>query len=181
MKKLIISLVAVVAFVSNAQAQGITFGVKAGANFSNLKITFDSEGGASPDGATSVFVGGLLDVGLTEKVHFQPEIQYSIEGAKDGDITYFNVPLMLKYYLVEGLNIQAGPQIGILVDAEGGTDGLKSSNFALNFGAAYEVVGGFFVDARYNLGLSNIAEDDPDFGDFKVKTKGFQLGVGYRF
>jgi opacity protein-like surface antigen len=180
MKKLIISLVAVVAFISNAQAQGITFGVKAGANFSNLKINFDSEG-ASPDGATSIFVGGLLDMGLTEKVHFQPEIQYSIEGAKDGDITYFNVPLMLKYYLIEGLNMQAGPQLGLVVDAEGGTEGLKSSNFAFNFGAAYEVVRGFFVDARYNLGLSNIAEEDPDFGDFTVKTKGFQLGVGYRF
>ncbi len=119
MKKLIISLVAVVAFIGNAQAQGITFGVKAGANFSNLKISFDSEG-ASPDGATSIFVGGLLDVGLTEKVHFQPEIQYSIEGAKDGDITYFNVPLNIKYYLIEGLNVQAGPQLGLLVDAEGG-------------------------------------------------------------
>ncbi|NNJ89876.1 MAG: PorT family protein [Eudoraea sp.] len=180
MKKMIISLVAAVAFIGNAQAQGITFGVKAGANFSNLKISFDSEG-ASPDGATSIFVGGLLDVGLSDKVHFQPEIQYSIEGAKDGDVTYFNVPLMLKYYLIEGLNVQAGPQLGLLVDAEGGTEGLKSSNFALNFGAAYELVGGFFVDARYNLGLSNIAEEDTGFGDFSLKTKGFQLGVGYRF
>jgi opacity protein-like surface antigen len=181
MKKNLFFLIAIGMFCTGIQAQGITFGVKAGANFSNLKISFDSEGGASPDGATSIFVGGLLDVGLTEKIHFQPEIQYSIEGAKDGDITYFNVPLMLKYYLIEGLNIQAGPQLGLLVDAEGGTDGLKSSNFALNFGAAYELVGGFFVDARYNLGLSNIAEEDPGFADFKVNTKGFQLGVGYRF
>lgn len=180
MKKILIFLVASVAFAISAQAQSIKFGVKAGANFSNLKISFDSEG-ASPDGATSIFVGGLVDFGLGDKIHFQPEIQYSIEGAKDGDITYFNVPLMLKYYLIEGFNIQAGPQFGLLVDAEGGTEGLKSSNFALNFGAAYEVAGGFFVDARYNLGLSNIAEEEPGFGDFTVKTKGFQLGVGYRF
>ncbi|MGB5378488.1 porin family protein [Muriicola sp.] len=180
MKKMIISIVAVIAFISNAQAQGITFGVKAGANFSNLKISFDSEG-ASPDGATSFFIGGLVDVGLSEKVHFQPEIQYSIEGAKDADISYVNVPLMLKYYIVEGFNLQAGPQLGILVDAEGGTDGLKSSNFGINFGAAFEVIGGFFADARYNLGLSNIADEDPGFSDFSLKTKGFQLGVGYRF
>ena len=88
---------------------------------------------------------------------------------------------MLKYYIVEGFNLQAGPQLGILVDAEGGTDGLKSSNFGINFGAAFEVIGGFFADARYNLGLSNIADEDPGFGDFTLKTKGFQLGVGYRF
>jgi opacity protein-like surface antigen len=181
MKKNLFFLIALGMFCTGIQAQGITFGVKAGANFSNLKLSFDSEG-ASPDGGTSIFVGGLVDFGISEKFHFQPEIQYSIEGAKDGDITYFNVPLMLKYYLIEGLNIQAGPQLGILVDAEGGTDGLKSSNFAFNFGAAYELTGGFFVDARYNLGLSNIADEvDPGFGDFSVKTKGFQLGVGYRF
>ena len=83
-----------------------------------------------------------------------------------------------------GLNVQAGPQIGFLLDAEGGTDGLKSSNFGINFGAAYELAGGFFVDARYNLGLSDISdiEVDPIFsGDVSLKTKGFQLGVGYRF
>lgn len=89
---------------------------------------------------------------------------------------------MLKYYIVDGFNVQAGPQIGFLVDAEGGdTDGLKSTNFVLNFGAAYELPAGFFVDARYNLGLSNIAEEEPGFEDISLKTKGFQLGVGYRF
>jgi hypothetical protein len=180
MRKSLIFLLAIGVFGFSANAQGVKFGVKAGANFSNLKISIDSEG-ASPDGATSVFIGGLVDIGISEKVHFQPELQYSIEGAKDADVSYFNVPLMLKYYLVQGFNIQAGPQMGILVDAEGGTDGLKSTNFGLNFGAAFEVAGGFFADARYNLGLSNIAETDPDFGDISLKTKGFQLGVGYRF
>lgn len=180
MKKNMIIMLILVAFGMNAFGQGITFGVKAGANFSNLKISFDSEG-ASPDGATSIYLGGLIDVGLSEKMHFQPELLYSIEGAKDADVSYVNIPLMLKYYLVEGFNIQAGPQVGILVDAEGGTDGLKGTNFGLNFGAAFEVVGGFFADARYNLGLSNIAEEEPGFEDISLKTKGFQIGVGYRF
>lgn len=123
----------------------------------------------------------MVDVGISEKVHFKPALQYSIEGVKHADISYVNVPLMLKYYIVEGFNLQAGPQLGILVDAEGGTDGLKTSNFGINFGAAFEVIGGFFADTRHNLGLSNIADEDPGFGDFTLKTKGFQLGVGYRF
>jgi opacity protein-like surface antigen len=183
MKKLLFFLMISGVFAWNVQSQDLHFGVKAGANFSNLKISSDF-GGVSPDGATSFYVGGLADIGFSEKFHVQPEILYSMEGAKDADISYLNIPVMLKYYLIEGLNIQAGPQIGVLLDAEGGTDGLKSSNFGVNFGAAYELAGGFFVDARYNLGLSNIAdvEVDPDFGgDFSLKTKGFQLGVGYRF
>lgn len=64
-----------------AQDSDITFGVKAGANFSNLKLDFDGDG-ISPDGATSIFVGGYVDIGIAEKLNFQPELQYSIEGLK---------------------------------------------------------------------------------------------------
>ena len=183
MKKLLFFLMISGVFVWNVQSQDLHFGVKAGANFSNLKISTDF-GSASPDGATSFYVGALADIGFSEKFHVQPEILYSMEGAKDADISFLNIPVMLKYYILGGLNIQAGPQIGILLDAEGGTDGLKSSNFGVNFGAAYELAGGFFVDARYNLGLSNITDisGDPDIlEDISLKTKGFQLGVGYRF
>ena len=183
MKKFLIIAIVSGVFTWNAQAQDVKFGVKAGANFSNVKVSTDF-GGVTPDGATSFYVGGLADIGLTDKIHIQPELQYSIEGSKDADVSFVNVPVMLKYYIIEGLNVQAGPQLGILVDAEGGTDGLKSTNLGFNFGAAYELVGGFFVDARYNLGLSDISdiETDPGFsGDVSVKTQGFQLGVGYRF
>ena len=183
MKNLLIILMVSGVFAWNVQGQELHFGVKAGANFSNLKISSDL-GGVTPDGATSFYVGGLADIGFSEKFHVQPEILYSIEGAKDADISFLNIPVMLKYYIFGGLNVQAGPQIGFLLDAEGGTDGLKSSNFGINFGAAYELAGGFFVDARYNLGLSDISdiEVDPIFsGDVSLKTKGFQLGVGYRF
>ncbi len=180
MKKLVLISFLLLAFQIHAQDKAITFGIKAGANFSNLKLDTGA-GGLTPDGATSIFIGALADIGVADKLHFQPELQYSIEGAKDADITYFNVPLMLKYYLIDGFNVQAGPQIGFVLDAEGGTDGLKSSNFALNIGAAYELPGGFFADARYNFGLSNIAEEEPGFEDFTLKTKGFQLGIGYRF
>ena len=183
MKKLLTIIMVSGVFAWNAQGQEVKFGVKAGANFSNVNVSSDF-GNISPDGATSFYVGGLADIGLSEKFHVQPELQYSMEGAKDADVSFVNLPVMLKYYLIEGLNVQAGPQIGFLVDAEGGTDGFKSTNFGMNFGAAYELAGGFFVDARYNLGLTDIAdiEVDPEFsGNVSLKTSSFQLGVGYRF
>jgi len=181
MKNLLIILVVSV-FAFSVQGQEIKFGAKAGANFSNLNFSSDF-GSLTPDGATSFYIGGLADIGFSEKLHIQPELLYSIEGAKDSDISYLALPVMFKYYILGGLNVQAGPQVGFVLDAENGTDGLKSTNFGFNFGAAYELPGGFFADARYNLGLSNIVDDQGNQGadDFKVKTKGFQIGVGFRF
>ncbi|XLS27745.1 porin family protein [Flavobacteriaceae bacterium M23B6Z8] len=180
MKKLILFSVFAFAMVMTTSAQSFKFGVKAGANFSNLTVESDF-GSISPDGATSLYIGALVDFGISEKFHIQPELLYSIEGADDADVTFINLPIMGKYYVVDGFNVQFGPQIGFLVDAEGGTDGLKGTNFGLNFGAGYELEGGFFFDARYNLGLSNIAEEEEGFEGAELKTKGFQIGIGYRF
>jgi hypothetical protein len=184
MNKIIIVLAVILSYGVNLSAQNTTFGVKAGANFSNVKFDTDF-GNFSPEGATNIYIGVLADVSLSESLHFQPELLYSMEGSKSIDgqdlgLDFFNVPLMLKYYLVDGINIQAGPQIGFIVN-DGDFEGLKSTNFGLNFGAAYELPTGFFFDARYNLGLSDLAEDIPENEGASLKTKGFQLGIGYRF
>ncbi|MBS9463719.1 PorT family protein [Flagellimonas sp. 389] len=190
MKKTIIFTVLTIVLLFDSNAQETKFGFRAGANFSNLKFVSDF-GGAMSEGATNPFAGILLDVTLSEKLHLQPEALFSIAGARDAGITYVNVPLLLKYYVVEGFNIMAGPQLGILVDAENGTEVLKSTNFVLNVGLGYDLPMGLFFDARYNFGLSNIydvelpnaIQDDLAFEDFEIKykTKGFQLGVGYKF
>ncbi|NER14081.1 outer membrane beta-barrel protein [Leptobacterium flavescens] len=176
MKKLLMLALATVGFISFSNAQSAKFGVKAGANFSNLKID-TALGGGSPDGATSFYVGALVDLAVSDKFHIQPEALYSIEGADDADITFIDIPVMAKLYIIDGLNVQAGPQFGIVVDADGGTDGLKTTNFSLNLGAAYEFPGGFFADGRYNFGLSDISDVD----GIELNTKGLQLGIGYRF
>ncbi len=173
MKKILL-VVAMVAFGLTANAQ--KFGVKGGLNFSN--ITVNTSGlSASPDGRTSFYIGGLVDFTISEKFHIQPEVLFSSEGAKDADISFVNIPVMAKYYVAENFSLQAGPQIGFVVDAEGGTDGLETANFGLGLGAGYELEGGLFFDARYNFGLSNIAKAD----GFEVDTKSFQVGLGYRF
>ncbi|MCP1995630.1 porin family protein [Flavobacterium sp. HSC-61S13] len=117
-------------------------------------------------------------------------------------LDYINVPIMAKYYVAEGFSIQAGPQLGFLVKAESVLktsaslngvdiplpaeynetedlkDEVKSVDFGLNFGIGYELPMGIFVDARYNLGLSKLPEDN--YGD-KVKNAVFQISVGYKF
>ncbi|RAV29891.1 porin family protein [Sinomicrobium soli] len=194
MKKLLLVAVMAFGFVCTAAAQEVTFGVKAGLNFSQLKVDLDGIGSGSSDGRTGFYLGGLADFGLSEKFHIQPEVLYSNEGAKgvdeygekaDASISFINIPVLAKFYVVEGFNIHAGPQLGILVDADGGTDELKTTNFSLAFGAGYELSSGLFFDARYNLGLSDITDLGEEYEaaglDFSMKTRAFQVGFGYRF
>ena len=171
MKKVILSFLAVASF-GIANAQDIKFGVKAGANFANLT------GDADTDGITSFYVGGLADFAISEKFHVQPELLYSMEGGEDAEISYLRIPIMAKYYLMEGLNLQAGPVVGFKVSADDVVDELTTStDFGLGLGAAYELASGLFFDTRYNIGLSNISDVD----GFDVGTSTFQIGLGYRF
>jgi hypothetical protein len=175
MKKILLSAVAVMAFGYAAQAQSeeIKFGVKAGANFTNFS------GDGDTDGKTGFYVGGLVDLPIVGNFHVQPEIQYSSEGAEDANLDYIRIPVMAKYYVMEGLSLQAGPEIAFKVGAEDDAldEGTKSMDIGLGAGAAYELPIGLFFDVRYNLGLSDIS----DFGPFEVKNTGFQVGAGWRF
>lgn len=173
MKKVLFAAIAVLGFMTT-QAQDIKFGVKGGLNMTNFT------GDADTDAKTSFYIGGLADFTISEKFHVQPEVLYSSEGADDDfGISYLRIPVMAKYYVAEGFNIQAGPEIAFKVATEEDAfdEWTKSTDFALGLGAGYEMENGLMFDARYNLGLSNISDvDGVDFGN-----TGFQIGLGYRF
>ncbi|KAF2513699.1 PorT family protein [Flavobacterium zhairuonense] len=185
MKKIILSAVAVMAF-GFANAQDVKFGVKGGLNFANLGGDLDG------DGVTSFHVGALAEIKLSDKFAVQPEVLFSGQGAdfsEDGfdstlKFSYLNIPVMAKYYVIEKLSIEAGPQIGFLLSAknedEDVKDSFKSVDFGVNFGAGYDFTEHFFAGVRYNVGLSNIA-DVPDEADFKTNNGVFSVSVGYKF
>ena len=103
---------------------------------------------------------------------------------------------MAKYYVTEGLSLEAGPQIGFLVKAENeidftssndlvknssttvdSKDSFKSVDFGFNIGAGYKLESGLNFALRYNLGLSNIADNEGS----TWKNRVFQLSAGYTF
>ncbi len=174
MKKTILSLVAILAFgFANAQGSDtVKFGVKAGINVSTLAGDV-----SEVKSTTGFYVGGLVDLPLAGNFHLQPELMYSMEGAKDASISYVRIPIMAKYYIMQGLSLQAGPEFAFKAGADSNIDSaIKSLDYGLGIGAGYELSFGLFFDARYNLGLADIAEDDS-----KVNTNSFQVGLGYRF
>ena len=189
MKKLYLLLLTVFSLAAaNAQVQ---FGVKAGANFS----TFTGENTDDAKTKVGFNAGALVALPLFNEFTLQPEVVYSGQGFKVDDqgisgtfnANYLNVPVLFKYNNPTGFFLQTGPQIGFLMSAKvksGGQtedekDLFNSTDFSWAFGLGYLVksvnVG---IDARYNLGLSNIAKDS---GDEKVKNSVFQVGLFYLF
>lgn len=172
MKKIILTVAAVFAF-GFANAQDMKFGVKGGYINSNFG------GDADTDAKSSFYFGGLVDFTISEKFHIQPELLYSMEGADNDetDLNFVRIPVMAKYYVAEGFNIQAGPQFGFVAGGGEIKELTKSFDYGLGLGAGYELTSGLFFDARYNFGLANISDMD----GFDVNTTSFQIGLGYRF
>jgi hypothetical protein len=176
MKKIILTIAAVFAFGA-ASAQDMKFGVKGGFTNSNFAGDF-SEGDAN----SGFYVGGLVDFTVSEKFHVQPELLYSVEGAKDAKINYLRVPVMAKYYVMEGLSLQAGPEFAFKAGGDDVKDYVKSLDYGLGIGAGYELTSGLFFDARYNLGLADVGDwDGTEFEGAKMTTVSFNIGLGYRF
>jgi len=201
MKKNVLTLLAVLALSTAAFAQTPTeFGIKAGVNIANYGG--DIEG---TDARTGLHVGVVAEMKLSDNFSVQPELLYSMQGATysesfddvPGEITdkldFILLPVMAKYYIIDGLSLEVGPQFGILLSAkseaeaggetaEADIEVYRNFDMALNGGVGYELPMGLFVQARYSLGVTNIIEDTNDsIDDFVLTNNNFQLSVGYKF
>lgn len=131
MKKLLFAAIAV--FTFGANAQDMNFGAKAGLNVTTL--TGDVQDTNSLIGAHA---GVFAEFKISDKFSFQPELLFSMQGAKEEysetetfggttytyneesklKLSYINIPLMAKYYVAEKFSLEAGPQIGFLISAK---------------------------------------------------------------
>lgn len=179
MKKLIVA--AIVLFIgTSAFSQGVDFGIKAGANFSNFA---DASGFSNKTGFQAGIFGGIK---FKSSFGIQADVLYSQQGAKfqrtEFKLDYVNVPVVAKFYLVKGLNIQAGPQFGFVVDdnvsklpGQLANSEIKDSEITGIFGFGYDFLG-FRFDARYNFGVSHVIE-----GAEEGKSSVYSLALGYSF
>ncbi len=209
MKKSIL-LVAIVLFgytAVNAQ-EYVMFGAKGGVNFS----TFSGDGSNAfndPKGRTSFHLGLVAEIPMSDKFSIQPEVLYSGQGydiseRNNGNdieyqLDYINVPVIAKFYVFEGFALEAGPQVGFLVNSEIDSDpsSVNDNNsislnedqfnkvdFGVALGASYKFRGGFFASGRYNIGLRDIYDDsfaNNIFSGAEAKHSVINLGVGFMF
>ena len=190
MKTILSVALATILFSATATAQNVNIGIKGGLNITNL----NDDNGTTYDSKIGFNVGLLGHIHLAPQLALQPELLYSLQGAKytvsnvetNINLGYLNIPLNVQYMFDNGFRLQAGPQIGFLMNAKSETnnvktdikDNLKTVDFGVTAGLGYvHPASGFGVDARYNLGLSDISESDAS----KLTNRGFQIGVFYLF
>ena len=182
--------------LSFAQAD-FQLGVKGGLNIANVQTDIDT------DGKTG-FHAGAFATWKFGRMGIQPELIFSKQGfafnsqstnldiETDFNISYINVPIILKVYFVKGVNLQVGPHIGFAIKSELETtaagnsitidikDDIRDTDLSLAMGAGIDLPFGLNLSARYNLGLSNIAvENSIDGGE--TRNRVFQVSVGYAF
>ena len=201
MKKIIL-LIAAAALSTAAFAQsgmysdwstrGWRFGVKAGVNFSNTSdMPVDDT-----KMLTGFYAGAFAEYRLNYWFGVQAEALYSAQGVKYFPVSnvelkykqdYINVPILAKFYILDNLSVDLGPQFGFLVndDAEAkvgnwsanyNTD-TKSFDFSVAMGLNYTLFNHLDITARYNLGLTDT------YGNINGTNRNgvIQVGLGYRF
>ena len=133
MKKIILTslmLCSVFAF-----SQEIKFGANVGLNLSNLRGDYPTEIDEH-NSKIGFHIGGFAEYSINEKFTLQPELLFSTQGNTYGykdyyggssyydgadynlKLNYLNLPVILKYKIIEKLSIDFGPQIGYLMSAK---------------------------------------------------------------
>ena len=182
---------------SLAQAQ-FALGIKGGLNIAKFDI---SQGASNIDNRTG-FHGGAFALFKFAKFGIQPELIFSKQGSSfkantsdiEANFDYINIPVILKLYLVAGLNVQVGPQFGFLTTSEiketisgitttiDAKDQLsKKSDTSIAVGAGWDLPFGLTLDARYNFGLSDIKLSNASLSSPDLKNKVIQVSLGYKF
>ncbi len=192
MKKTIILASALFIFIGATKAQDVHFGIKGGLNASNLNITNNQ--GNNLDTKIGFNAGLLAHIHAGKSFAIQPEVYYSSEGAQfkgtspktTYQLGYINVPVLGQYMFGNGFRVEAGPQVGFLINAKTKMGSLstdvkknyKTTSFSIPVGVGYLTSYGLGFDARYNFGISNINEDKSLDA---ARSNVFQFGLFYQF
>lgn len=168
-----------------ASAQEFSFGVKGGINVASI-------GGGTYTGFSglgskiSFHIGGVAEVPISEKFAVQPELLYSSQGTKwnviggsNLKLDYINLPVLGKYYVLEGLSAEAGPVVGFLLSTNGDKENFNSLDVAFAIGASYKLNGHIFFGLRYNKGLLDINKNDTI--TVSNQNNVLQVSAGYAF
>lgn len=201
MKKIIFCFCLIGVFI---QAQNKSYGAKAGLNIASVRASVDGASDAS-DARVGLHFGFFGEFKMSEKFAIQPEILFTMQGGnatEQGQDTGFRlnfiaIPVMFKFYTSDKFSLELGPQFGFLTNSSVFVDqvsvdgGELFNSFDLNLGAGlnYEVSSKVFLNARYTLGITNIASttyqqvirEELNVGSFSMKNTNLQFGLGYRF
>ena len=177
---------------------------KAGINIStlsnkdNAKVKVGFTAGAEAEyqltKQLSLSAGALFSMQGAKSTTVFREVDNTTKEIREVDIKntmefdYINVPILANYYIIEGLAVKLGIQPGFnIVAKRKRTDGVEKESknlsdlgvdvrkvdISIPIGVSYEF-NDFVVDARFNLGLTEVADA------VKSKNRVFQITFGYK-
>jgi hypothetical protein len=182
------------------------FGIKGGFDLTSLYIS-----DVSSEHMKAGFDAGIFaKLPVTRGFSIQPELLYSLKGAKDTysnfvqgsgeyrfNLGYMELPLLAVINVAPNFNLHAGGYAAYLVNAnvknvdnngnvedatELNTGDFKRWDFGLMGGAAFDIEN-FTIGARYSYGLSTIGKNDNLSGDLTKNSKnaGVSVYIGFGF
>jgi hypothetical protein len=191
MKKLLLPLLCIGFTALTVQGQELkkdqrgstTFGIKGGINQALIN-----------DSSTSADLGyyfGLFsETRLSKKWSLQNELLFTantevtsnpfneLNSEETRELTFFEVPVHLKYYITDKLSVFAGPKLSFLAAGQADNVGL-----AIDAGIQYDVSNKLFIEARYSQDLftqNTVFDGNSIFGTDNSLNQ-VRLGVGYKF
>lgn len=190
MKKILLTAVVMLASVASYAQQAVgtfTLQPKIGMNVASLTKC----DGCDP--RIGLAAGVEAEYSATDIFSVSAGLIYSMQGnkAKAEGVTqttkldYINIPILANVYVTKGLAVKLGVQPAFNVSdkqklsggkasVEAEDVGAESFDFSIPVGLSYEF-NNVVIDARYNFGVTNIA----DGGD--AKNSVFQFTLGYKF
>lgn len=190
MKKILLMAVVMLASVASYAQQAVgtfTLQPKIGMNVASLTKC----DGCDP--RIGLAAGVEAEYQATDIFSVSAGLIYSMQGNKakeDGatlttKLDYINIPILANVYVTKGLAVKLGVQPAFNVSdkqklsggkasVEAEDVGAESFDFSIPVGLSYEF-NNVVIDARYNFGVTNIA----DGGDSKNSV--FQFTLGYKF
>lgn len=176
------------------------FGIKGGFDLTSLYISDVSSEHMKPGFDAGVFA----KLPVTRGFSIQPELLYSLKGAKDTysnfaqgsgeyrfNLGYIQLPVLAVVNLAPNFNLHLGGYAAYLVNAnvknvddngniqsatELSTGDFNRWDFGLMGGLGFDIEN-FTIGARYSYGLSNIGKNDNLSGDLTRNSKNAGVGV----
>ncbi len=182
------------------------FGIKGGLNLTSLYVD-----NVSSEHMKAGFNAGIFaKLPVTRGFSIQPELLYSVKGARDTynnllegsgeyqfNLGYIELPLLAVVNLSRNFNLHAGGYAAYLasanvkdVNSDGSVNGATDLNadnfqrwdFGLVGGLGFDIEN-FTLGARYNYGLTNIGKSGSLSGDLTQNSKnaGVSIYIGFGF
>lgn len=190
MKKVISTLVIAVALLMALPTQAqVKFGLRAGANISNMKFS----GAFEESNRAGFFVGPTVKFTLPViGLSCDASAIYDSREAKieNETLSYkaIEIPLNVRYGIglssVANVFLFAGPQFGFNLSEDKANWSWKKADFSVNVGVGCTIASHYELKANYNISCTKSGETNseiPALNGYSSKFNAWQVGLAYYF